>query len=192
MNPYQTYQQQQLTSATRIDLLLMLYDKAIGHLDQAHKALAQQNLLTATSRLLAAQAIVEALATGVDLQYGEIPQNMLRLYEYVLHCLSCVEAKKIHDFARRADRDSATSENHGVERRNPFADAEPGVAVQCVKRFFPITFFFFLKAVSALAAIFVQALSSLQAKLRGRLISSHRFILCASEMCNDLFVPGIY
>ena len=100
MNPYQTYQQQQLTSATRIDLLLMLYDKAIGHLDQAHKALAQQNLLTATSRLLVAQAIVYALATGVDLQYGEIPQNMLRLYEYVLHCLSCVEAKKIQDALR--------------------------------------------------------------------------------------------
>lgn len=100
MNPYQTYQQQQLANATRIDLLLMLYDKAIGHLDQAHAALAQQDLLTATPRLLATQAIVYTLASGVDLQYGEIPQNMLRLYEYVLHCLSRGEAKKVQDALR--------------------------------------------------------------------------------------------
>ena len=100
MNPYQIYQQQQITSATQIDLLLMLYDKAIGHLKQAQEALAQQDLLTATPRLLEAQLIVYALATGIDLQYGEIPQNVFRLYEYVLHCLSRGEAKKVQDALR--------------------------------------------------------------------------------------------
>ena len=100
MNPYQIYQQQQITSATRIDLFVLLYDKAICCIHQAQEALAQQEVLTATFRMLEAQAIVYALASGVDLQDGEVPQNMLRLYEYVLHCLSRSEAKKVQDALR--------------------------------------------------------------------------------------------
>ncbi len=100
MNPYQIYQQQQTTSAPRIDLLLMMYDKAIGHLHQAQAALAQHDLLTATPSLLEAQLIVYALATGIDLEYGEIPQNMLRLYEYVLHCLGQGEAATVQNALR--------------------------------------------------------------------------------------------
>jgi flagellar secretion chaperone FliS len=100
MNPYQIYQQQQTSSAARIDLLLMLYDKAIGHLRQAQAALAQCDLLAATPPLLEAQLIVYALATGIDPEYGEVPQNMLRLYEYVLHCLSQGEASNVQNALR--------------------------------------------------------------------------------------------
>jgi flagellar secretion chaperone FliS len=100
VNPYQIYQQQQTSSAARIDLLLMMYDKAIGHLRQAQAALAQCDLLAATPPLLEAQLIVYALATGIDPEYGEVPQNMLRLYEYVLHCLSQGEASNVQNALR--------------------------------------------------------------------------------------------
>jgi flagellar protein FliS len=97
MKPYQIYRQQQSVGATRIDLLLMLYDKTICRLQQAQQAWAQQDRVTATARLLQAQTIVQVLMTGVDLQYGEIPQNLLRLYEYVLHCLHRNEAGNVQD-----------------------------------------------------------------------------------------------
>ena len=100
MNPLQIYQQQQDISLTRIDLLLALYDKAIGHLAQAQQVLEQQDYATATPLLLQAQLIVYALATGVDTQYGELPRNMLRLYEFVLYCLGCAEAEKVRDALR--------------------------------------------------------------------------------------------
>lgn len=85
---------------TRIDLLLALYEKAIHHLKQAQQALEQQDRATAVPLLIQAQLIVHALVLGVDSQYGELPQNMLRLYEFVLHCLSCNEAGKVADALR--------------------------------------------------------------------------------------------
>ncbi len=95
MNPYQIYQQQQDAGMTQIDLLLALYDKAIGHLSQAQQALQRQDCATATPLRVQAQMIVHALVIGVDLQYGELPQNLLRLYEFVLHCLGFNEVRKV-------------------------------------------------------------------------------------------------
>lgn len=97
MNPLQIYQQQQACNATRIEMLLGLYDKAIQNLTLAHQALKRGNLSAATPLVLQAQMIVYALANGVDLQYGEISQNMLRLYEFVLHRLGSGESQNIGD-----------------------------------------------------------------------------------------------
>lgn len=100
MNSYQAYQQQQVTGATRIDLLLMLYDEAIAHLSQAQQALARQDLSTAAPLLWRGQLMVYALASGVDLSHGEVPRNMLRLYEFALHCLGFSTAKKVGEALR--------------------------------------------------------------------------------------------
>lgn len=97
MNPHQIYQQQQTSNATRIEMLLGLYDKAIQNLTQAHQALKGRDLSAATPLVLQAQVMVYALANGVDLQYGEISQNMLRLYEFVLHRLGSSEAQNIRE-----------------------------------------------------------------------------------------------
>ncbi len=97
MNPYQIYQQQQTASTTRIDLLVALYDKAIRHLTQAQEAIERQEASTATSLLLKAQVIVYALASGVDPDHDEASHNMLRLYEFVLHCLGFCEIEKVKD-----------------------------------------------------------------------------------------------
>ena len=97
MTPYQIYQQQHVQNATRIELLLALYDKAIQHLKQARQEIEQGNVSTATPLIVQAQVIVFALADGVDPQYGEIAQNMLRLYEFVLYRLGSTEAQNIGD-----------------------------------------------------------------------------------------------
>ncbi len=100
MNPSQIYQQQQDRNLTRIDLLLSLYNKAIGQLQQAQQALERHDRPTASLPLFQAQVLVYALATGVDPKDGEVPQNLHRLYEFVLHCLSLGEVEKI-EAARR-------------------------------------------------------------------------------------------
>ena len=97
VTPYRIYQQHQVQNATRIELLLGLYDKAIQHLTQARQEIDQGNVSMATPLILQAQVIVYALAEGVDLQYGEIAQNMLRLYEFILYRLGSTDTHNIGD-----------------------------------------------------------------------------------------------
>lgn len=97
MNPYQIYQQQQVVNLTRIDMLLALYDKAHTHLSQALYALEQEDISTATSSLFKTQVIVYALASGVDPNYDHVAQNLMRLYEFMLHRLSVCETERIQD-----------------------------------------------------------------------------------------------
>ena len=93
----QMYQQQQVPSTTRIELLLALYDKAIQRLYEAQQSLEQADLAAAAPSLLQAQMIVYALASGVDTenQNFETTQNTLRLFEFVLYCLSFSDARKV-------------------------------------------------------------------------------------------------
>ena len=97
MKPYQIYQQQQTVNTTRIDMLVALYDKAHTHLNQALHALEREDISTATSSLFKTQVIVYALASGVDPNYDHVTQNMIRLYEFMLHRLSVCETERIQD-----------------------------------------------------------------------------------------------
>ena len=87
MNPYLKYQQQQVPSWTRIDSLLALYDGAIERLEGALVAFAENNPQRAKPLLDRSVYIVGGMASGLDFRYGEMPQNLLRLYEFVVRCL---------------------------------------------------------------------------------------------------------
>lgn len=87
MNPYAVYQQQKASGWTRIDLLLAMYDGAIGRLERAAEALRRNDAETAQPLVDRAQLIVGELVNCLDLSYGEVPVNTLRLYEFVLHLL---------------------------------------------------------------------------------------------------------
>ena len=85
MNPYAAYQTQANQGWTRIDVVLALFDGAIERLEKALEALRQNDadaVLTLTQR---ARLIVGELAASLDLSYGELPQNLMRLYEFVLY-----------------------------------------------------------------------------------------------------------
>ena len=109
----QMYQQQQIARTTRIELLLALYDKAIQRLHDAQSSLEQADLAAAAPSMLQAQMIVYALASGVDTenQDCEATQNTLRLFEFVLYCLSFSDARKV-GVARRV----LTTLREGFER----------------------------------------------------------------------------
>src|SRR5258705_4974685 len=88
MTPQQIYQKHKTEPRTPLDLLLWAYDEAIVRLEQAHDALTQQDPDTTFPLLLRAQFLVYALASGIEPKQENLAgRNLLRLYEFVLHCL---------------------------------------------------------------------------------------------------------
>ena len=87
MNPYKAYQSQRDLGLSRIDTLLALYDEAISALERASAAQRSGDGRAAAPLLDRARLAVTGLVAGVDASYGEVPVNLLRLYEYVLHGL---------------------------------------------------------------------------------------------------------
>jgi flagellar protein FliS len=81
-NPYQTYQESQLETASQGKLLLMLYDGAIRFLTQASQALEQKRYQEAHNYILRAEDIITELMASLKLDVGELALNLYRLYEY--------------------------------------------------------------------------------------------------------------
>lgn len=86
-NPYQKYQIRPEPTMTRADTLLALYEATLQAVEGALAALQANDAARARPLLARARLCVGGLASGVDPTLGEVPQNFLRLYEYVLHQL---------------------------------------------------------------------------------------------------------
>ncbi len=78
---------QPVTNWTRIEMLLAAFDGTISRIERAQVLLEQNEPLQAQPLLLRAQQIVLALYEGIDLRYGQIPENMQKLYLFVLNCI---------------------------------------------------------------------------------------------------------
>ena len=72
---------------TRIELLLAAFDGIISRLERAQEMLEQNENLKAQPLLLRSQQIILALYEGIDLRHGKIPENMQKLYLFVLTCI---------------------------------------------------------------------------------------------------------
>lgn len=72
---------------TRIEMLLAAFDGIISRLEQAQSWLDENNIVQAQPLLLRSQQIVLALYEGIDLRFGQIPENMQKLYLFVLTCI---------------------------------------------------------------------------------------------------------
>ncbi len=72
---------------TRIEMLLAAFDGMISRLERAQMFLDKDEPLNAQPLLLRSQQIVLALYEGIDLRYGQIPENMQKLYLFVLTCV---------------------------------------------------------------------------------------------------------
>ena len=83
VNPYRRYRQVQVATASRVKLVVMLYDGAVNFLKQAAAA-GNAGQDEEMGRLLGrAQDIVFELWATLDLEAGEIAGNLYRLYEYI-------------------------------------------------------------------------------------------------------------
>ena len=83
MDAYATYRTQAATTASPAQLVLMLYDGALGQIDRAGRALADGYQEQAHDALIRSQAIVNHLAATLDHDRGgEIATNLASLYDF--------------------------------------------------------------------------------------------------------------
>jgi flagellar secretion chaperone FliS len=98
-NPWQSYRKVATQTATPGQLVLMLYDGAIGFLERGLVGFAQTDPLefnlTINNNILRAQAIINEINSRLDMERGgEIAANFRRLYNYLLVRLNEANRKK--------------------------------------------------------------------------------------------------
>jgi len=92
-NPFQAYRRTQIETASKEQLLLMLYDGAIHYLKRAKMKMQEppneENLTEKTNLILKAQDIILELMAALDMERGgELTRQLFRLYEYMNYRLN--------------------------------------------------------------------------------------------------------
>ncbi|MGD6903061.1 flagellar export chaperone FliS [Bacillus infantis] len=81
-NPYQSYQQNSVTTASPGELTLMLYNGCLKFILQAKKAIAGKNIEAKNTNIQKAQNIIRELMVTLNMDQ-EVSQNMMSLYDYM-------------------------------------------------------------------------------------------------------------
>ncbi len=92
-NPYETYKQQEVLSANRGELLLMLFDGCIKQLKLARIFIEEKSVEGAHNALVKAQAILSKLMDDLDMSY-EISASLMDLYRFFHQELTEANIKK--------------------------------------------------------------------------------------------------
>lgn len=103
-NALQTYKQVQVSTASEGELVLMLFDGAIRFANQALGCLKQSDLAGANDKLLKAQDVVYELILALDLETGEVAQNLYRLYMFINRTLVQANVTKDPELVQQAVR----------------------------------------------------------------------------------------
>lgn len=93
-NPYQAYKQVAVETAPPERLLLMLYDGAIRFLTQAKDAMEKRDYETSNKWLGKVQDIFSELMITLDLEQGEIAENLYKLYDFYKNELIMANVEK--------------------------------------------------------------------------------------------------
>ena len=118
MNAYMNqYQNNQVTTATPEQVLIMLYDGAIRFVRQAKEAVAAGNLGAKSTAISKTIAIITEFSNTLDRKIGgEIAVDLSRLYDFMLMELSSVN---VHGDVKRLD----PVEKILLDLREAFAEA---------------------------------------------------------------------
>ncbi|WP_306009928.1 flagellar export chaperone FliS [Bacillus sp. MMSF_3328] len=81
-NPYKSYQQNSVTTASPGELTLMLYNGCLKFITQAKKAIADENIEAKNTNIQKAQNIIRELMVTLNMDL-EVSQNMMSLYDYM-------------------------------------------------------------------------------------------------------------
>jgi flagellar protein FliS len=82
------YFENQVTTATPEQLMVMLYNGAIRFIGEAEQAMVEKKIAYRGSRIGKAMAILSELSATLDHEVGgEIADNLARLYDYMLRTL---------------------------------------------------------------------------------------------------------
>jgi|CeladaMinimDraft_18_1061708.scaffolds.fasta_scaffold00758_3 flagellar protein FliS len=92
-SPYKAYQQNAVQTASPGQLVVMLYDGAIRFTKAGIDGIAKRKYMDANTNLKKAQSIIHELIAALN---HDIPisKDLVRIYEYMLHCLIQANVKK--------------------------------------------------------------------------------------------------
>ena len=96
MNQYvKQYQQASIETASREQILIMLYDGAIQFLNKAKVAMSKNYIEGIHNNLMGAQNILNEFITSMDVEVApQLAQNLISLYEYFIRRLVRANMKK--------------------------------------------------------------------------------------------------
>lgn len=77
------YRSVKVETASQLDLILMLYDGAAKFLRLALAAMEKGDLEAANNNLVRAEDIIAELAATLNLEAGQIANNLLLIYDYM-------------------------------------------------------------------------------------------------------------
>ncbi|HBA83830.1 MAG TPA: flagellar export chaperone FliS [Verrucomicrobia bacterium] len=99
MQTVRKYQEVNITTASPMELIVMLYDDCIRSLEKAEKAFdmeGPERIETINNTLLHAQDIITELAVSLDMEKGgQIAQNLQKLYDFMVNHLSHANINKV-------------------------------------------------------------------------------------------------
>ncbi|WP_338449422.1 flagellar export chaperone FliS [Niallia oryzisoli] len=81
-NPFQSYQQNSVTTASPGELTLMLYNGCIKFIRFAKKAMAENQIEEKNTNLIKAQKIIQELMVTLNMEIP-VSKNMMSLYDYL-------------------------------------------------------------------------------------------------------------
>jgi flagellar protein FliS len=94
-NPYEAYKKTQAQTATKGDLLLMLYDGAVRYALRARAAIESRDITAANNSIQRVEGIISELSVTLDRESSpEIADCLARLYEYMMHLLIQANIRK--------------------------------------------------------------------------------------------------
>jgi flagellar protein FliS len=93
-NPYQTYQQNSVLTASPQELTLMLYNGCLKFIKLAKRAMLEKNYEEKNKNIIKAQMIIQELRSTLDPDI-ELSQGLEQMYEYLYNRL--VEANMKND-----------------------------------------------------------------------------------------------
>lgn len=81
-NPYKSYEQNSVNTASPGELTLMLYNGCLKFINFAKRAIQENNIAEKNINLQKAQSIINELMVTLNMDY-EISKNMMGLYDYM-------------------------------------------------------------------------------------------------------------
>ena len=89
------YLKTQIETASKEQLVVMLFDGVIRFTEQARKAIAEENIEDSHHSLMRAQAIIMELICTIDKEKGgEVADGLMSLHAYAFNCLIVCNMKK--------------------------------------------------------------------------------------------------
>lgn len=93
-NPYSTYKQNSVNTASKEQLLLMLVDGAVKYTKIAKLAIEKKDIQRAHKELIRVQDIFTELMVTLDMNAGQFTKDLFNLYEFIKSKLVEANIKK--------------------------------------------------------------------------------------------------